>query len=284
MAIRILTDSVSDIPKELAQAAGIDVLPLSVNFGDHSYLDGIDLSSEAFFEKLMAAEKLPTTSQVSPGTFMEAFEKHIHKGDQVLAILMSSKLSGTYQAACTAVEMLETDQVHVIDSQLVTFATGQIVLELAKLASEGLSMEDLIIEAHDMIKQTHCFFLVDTLECLLKGGRLKPAEALVGNLLNIKPLLTMRDGELKSLSKARGRKKAIKEALKQIELKQLDLNGKHVALYHAVSEDYMKELHEALLEVYPKMEVTFAKVGAVVGTHSGIGCVAIAVLDRPIAR
>lgn len=282
MAIRIIADSVSDIPKALAKQHGIIVLPLSVNFEDGSYLDGVDLSNEAFFDKLKDAKKLPTTSQVPPGVFLEAFEKAVNAGDQVICITMSSKLSGTYQSAVAAKEMLGKGDIAVLDSKMVTFAIGRIALIMAQMADRGQTYSHIVASGQKMIDATVCRFIVDTLTYLTRGGRLKPAEALVGSLLNIKPVLTMQEGELKSWGKARGRKKAVKLVVDDLVNKGVDLNGKLVSLFHATDFEYLKELHQALLEPYPNMLLEFGEVGCVVGTHSGPSCIAISYIDLPL--
>ncbi|MCK8059753.1 MULTISPECIES: DegV family protein [unclassified Fusibacter] len=279
MAIRIVTDSVADVPAALVEKHKITVMPLTVNFSDESYRDGIDISKKEFFEKLATCQKLPTTSQVTPGLFLEAFNEILDQGDELIGIFMSSKLSGTYQAAVSAKEMIGSDKIHVIDSGLVAFAIGQIAVALSILAENGADMDYLLETADQMIEKTSCRFIVDTLEFLTKGGRLKPAEALVGNLLNIKPILTMIDGELKSAGKARGRKKAMKSVMDWLDTSNFDLNNKMVSLYHAVDEQYKEEVKKALLDKYPQMLLTESEVGCVVGTHSGPGCVAMSFID-----
>jgi DegV family protein with EDD domain len=279
MAIRIVTDSVADVPEQLAIKHNIKVLPLTVNFSDASYRDGIDITKDEFFEKLKTATKMPTTSQVTPGIFMEAFNQILEEGDEVVGIFMSSKLSGTYQAAISAKEMIGSEKIHILDSGLVAFAIGQIAVALSVMAENGADAKTLVEKANLMIESTSCRFIVDTLEFLTKGGRLKPAEALVGNLLSIKPILTMIDGELKSVGKARGRKKAMKSVLDWLDVSNIDLNHKLVGLYHAVDADYKDEMKELLFLKFPKMILTESEVGCVVGTHSGPGCIALSFIN-----
>lgn len=281
MAIRIITDSVADIPLAMAQKYDIIVLPLTVNFETVSYRDGIDLTQIEFFTHLKQAQKLPTTSQVPPGVFHEVFEKLINSGDQIIGVFMSGKLSGTFQSAQIAKEMLGRGDITLLDSQMISFGTGQVVVTLAQLAKQGLPYNSLVQKTRWMIEKSTCLFIVDTLDYLTKGGRLKPAEAIIGNLLNIKPILTMIDGELKSCGKARGRKKAIKTVLTKLQDANINLNDKVVSLYHAVDFDYLMEFKEQVLSCYPEVEITFSEVGSVVGTHSGPGCIAISYIDIP---
>jgi DegV family protein with EDD domain len=281
MAIKIVTDSVSDIPKESVERYGITVLPLTVNFQDGSYRDGVDLSPESFFNKLKQASKMPTTSQVPPGEFLETFEELVKDGHQVIGVFMSSKLSGTYQSAMTARDMLGVGNIAVLDSQMISYGFGQVVVAIAKLAQKGHDFDKLIELAQEMIDKSTCRFIVDTLEYLTKGGRLKPAEAMVGNLLNIKPILTMTSGELKSFSKARGRKKAVRLVLDDLKSRNIDLNHKHVAFFHAVDREYLQEFYEVVHKEYPHMIASFSQVGCVVGTHSGPSCIALSYIDIP---
>lgn len=284
MAIRIIADSVSDIPKQLAAKHAVTVLPLTVNFEDASYYDGVDLTRDEFFKKLAQAKKMPTTSQVPPGVFLQEFEAAIHAGDQVICILMSGKLSGTYQSALAAKEMLGSDQIAILDSGMVSFAIGRIALLMAELATKGHSFDRVAQKGQQMIDRSVCRFIVDTLTYLTKGGRLKPAEALVGNLLNIKPVLTMQDGELKSWGKARGRKKAIRLVVDGIKNAGVDLNHKVVSLFHAQDAAYLSELQIALSAEFPEMKLDFGEVGCVVGTHSGPSCIAVSYIDMPYSE
>lgn len=283
MAVRIFTDSVSDIPRDLAKSYGIEVLPLLVNFGDESYLDGVEIESQDFFDKLKASNKLPTTSQVSPGRFRDAFEAVLDDGDEIVGIFMASKMSGTFAAAVRAAEMLETEKISLIDSEAVTFGYGLLVLEAAKLSREGRSRVEIAERIEALKQRVEERYIVDTLEYLLKGGRLSPIHAMVGSLLNIKPILTCTDGELKVVNKVRGRKKAILSILEWLDNEKIDLNGKQVALFHAVDEPYMMELQQALIEKYPTVDFLYSKVGCVVGTHSGPGCVAISFFNESAA-
>lgn len=275
MAIRIITDSVSDIPKAYQEQYQIEVLPLMVNFENESYFDGVDLDTDTFFKKLKSASKLPTTAQVNPGRFIEAFEKVIKDGDEAVVILMSSEMSGTYNAALSAVEYLDTDKISVVDSRAISFGYGLLVIEAARMVERGASREEIAKRIGEQAEEMVNLFIVDTLEYLQKGGRLSAGEAFIGNLLSIKPILTIEEGKLKSLDKVRGRKKAFKWILDYLEKNQIDLSDKTVGVFHADDVDHMEELLSEITTKYQPKEIIKSTVGAVVAVHSGPGCVAL---------
>lgn len=275
MSIRILTDSVSDLPESYQKQYNIEVLPLMVNFENESFRDGIDLKTEEFFKKLKEASKLPTTSQVNPGTFIETFERIVAAGDEAVVILMSSDMSGTYNAALSAVDYVGTDKISVIDSRAISFGYGLLVLEAARMAERGENREAIVKEISLQVNQMVNLFVVDTLEYLQKGGRLSAGEAFIGNLLSIKPIITIEDGKLKSLDKVRGRKKAVKWILDYLENEKIDLSDKTVGFFHADDEEHMEEFIQEITQKHTPKEIIKSTVGTVVGTHSGPGCVAI---------
>lgn len=273
--IKIVTDSVSDIPQDLAKTLDITVVPLTVNFEDKSYRDGIDLSTEEFFAMMKESPKLPTTSQVAPGEFLKVFQELAASGNTVIAILMSSQLSGTYRSALTAKDMLENGDIEIIDSKGVTLGYGLFVIEAARMAKNHYSKEEILKRITYMRENMEYKFVVDTLENLYKGGRLNAAEAFVGKLLNIKPILTMRDGKLIPEDKVRGRKKAIKWLMDWIQEHQIDLSQQTIGVNHSNDEAYALELIEAIRENFTVKEIILSKTGCVVGTHAGPGAVAM---------
>ncbi len=275
MAIRIITDSVSDIPKAYQEQYQIEVLPLMVNFEEESFLDGVDLDTDTFFKKLKTASKLPTTSQVNPGRFIESFEKLIEAGDEAVVILMSSDMSGTYNAALSAVEYLNTDKISVVDSRAISFGYGLLVIEAARMAERGHSRQEIFESIQMQADQMVNLFVVDTLEYLQKGGRLSAGEAFIGNLLSIKPIITIEEGKLKSLDKVRGRKKAFKWVLDYLEKHEIDLKDKTIGIFHADDPEHMEELLAEITARYQPKEIIKSTVGTVVAVHSGPGCVAL---------
>ncbi|MGB3367305.1 MAG: DegV family protein [Acidaminobacteraceae bacterium] len=269
MKIKLIVDSVSDIPKELIAENNIRVVPLSVNFEDGIYKDGIDLSVEQFFEKLAKSDKMPTTSQVNPGEFISVFKEELIEYDILIVLTLSSKLSGTYSAAVTAKEYMENKNIIVIDSLGVSFGYGMIALEVANMIKENFSIEEIKKRIDYMILNTENIFLFDTLEFLQKGGRLSAAEAFFGTLLKVKPIVSIQDGSLLPLDKVRGRKKIGKWLVDYLKDNNFDLNGKTIGIYDALDEEFMNELIEIIKKEYPNVKFILSKVGSVVGTHSG---------------
>ena len=273
--IRILTDSVSDIPVELCKELNIKVMPLMVHIGDQSYRDGTDLTPADFFRLMAENENLPTTSQVSPVEFLKAFDELTNTGDTVIAILMSSALSGTYNSARTAKEMLGNKDIMVIDSQGVTLGYGLLVIEAARMAKEGHTKEDIVKRVQYMTEKIEYKFVVDTLENLYKGGRLSAAGAIVGKILNIKPILKMSEGKLILEDKVRGRKRAIKWVIDWIQNNHIDFSNQTIGINHSNDEAYALELIQEIKDKFSVKEIILSQTGCVVGTHAGPGAVAI---------
>lgn len=276
MAVKIITDSVSDLPGDLKSAYGIEVLPLMVNFGEVSYRDGIDLTPEAFFEKLKTAQMLPTTSQVNVGQFVECFDRVVEAGDEAVVITLSSKLSGTYSAAVTAAEEAGAGRITVIDSKFVSFGQGLLVLKAAEMAREGMSREDIVKACENLMDRLEMLIFVDTLTYLHKGGRLSAGEAVIGGLLSIKPILCVKDGALAPLDKVRGRKKTLKWFDQYLQEHAGEISEENVGFFHAADPIFMEEMIDVASGVIRPSGIYRSTVGAVVGTHSGPGCVAFA--------
>jgi len=276
LGIRIVTDSVSDIPKTIAKELGIIVLPLTVTFGKEVFKDGVDISSKEFFKKLKESPNIPFTSQVTPGEFIKTFEDVRGAGDNIIAILMSSQLSGTFNSGKTAKEYVDSENIEVIDSKSVTFGQGLMVIEAARMAKMGYSKEQIVKRVLDMRKNMVYKFLVDDLEYLRRGGRLSSSQAMVGKILSIKPILTMEEGKLVLEDKVRGKKKGIKWIINWIKERKIDLSDKTIGLFHSGDLEGLKALKKNILDNFEVGEILEAEVGAVVGTHAGPGCIAIA--------
>ncbi|MTI46978.1 DegV family protein [Sporosalibacterium faouarense] len=274
--IKIITDSVSDIPVSIAKDLDIDIVPLTINFEDGSYRDGIEITNEEFYKKLSECDKLPTTSQVTLGEFLEVYKKYINEYDHIIVITMSFELSGTYQSAITAAEIGEIeDKVTVIDSKGITLGQGLMVLEAARMAKRGESKDKIVDRVQQMIRSIEYIFVVDTLENLKKGGRLSATKAYVGEKLKIKPVLTMEKGKLIMTGKVRGRKKVINWLIKEIKKKDIDFSNQTIAINHTDCKDFAIELYEQVQKHFSPKEIIMGEVGATVGTHAGTGAVAI---------
>ncbi len=273
--VKVITDSTSDIPKKLAEELEIEIAPLTVNFGQSSYRDGIDLTNSEFYEKLAKSKVLPTTSQVSIGEFVDLFNKQLETHDEILSIHISSELSGTYNAAMQAKEAIGSDRIHVVDSRLVAFGLGLMVVKCAQKLKAGENFLEVVSYAKQAHNQMRNIFIIDTLDYLLKGGRLSKNEAFFGNLLNIKPILTIQDGVLKSIDKIRGRKKAVRYAVNRVAMDYEKQPFDRIAIYQSADSMMMEDILLRFEEEFDFVEIIQAEVGTVVGTHAGPGCVAI---------
>lgn len=279
MKIKIITDSTSDIPKDILEKLDVEIVPLTVNFQDANYKDGIDISREDFYKKLRTSNELPTTSQVSPGEFLEVFKKNLREYDHIICLSLSSVLSGTHNAATVAKDMLETDKISIIDTKVVSFALGLIVVKAAEAVAENKSLEEILKEIDYNVENIQLKFAVDNLDNLLKGGRLSKTEAILGGLLNVKPIIALRDGNLKSEDKVRGRKKVYKWFLDDLEkafpTKEIDLLS-----FVDSSDEYLAILEEELDKKFNVKHKIRAKVGSVVGTHAGEGALGIVYITK----
>ena len=196
MAITILTDTMCDVPQYYVEKYNIIVLPLLVNFGDESFRDGIDITADEFFKRLESSEKLPTTSQINPPQFESVFLDEIGKNNTVIGILGSSKLSGTYNSAMIAKNNIESDHIHIIDSEAVTLGAGLLVIKAARLAEMGKTAEEIVNEIEAAKKRLKQFFVIGNLKYLYKGGRISLSASVIGSILNVKPIITTVDGKL----------------------------------------------------------------------------------------
>lgn len=275
--IRIVTDSTADIPRELQEQLDIVVVPLKVHFGEETYVDGIDITSADFYEKLAAASQLPTTSQPSPADFLDVYKQTAAEpGDEIISIHISSALSGTYQSAVLAKQLLE-DQipVHIVDSRYACYGHGMMVVTAAQMAKEGKSVDEILAEIERRRAESRIYFIVDTLQYLHKGGRIGKASALFGSLLNIKPILTVDEaGEVAPVDKVRGQKNALN---RMIELLKRDFGDRPFELHvgHANAPDMARELRDLLKKSLNAETKSFIEVGPVIGTHAGPGTLAV---------
>jgi DegV family protein with EDD domain len=275
MVVRILTDSTADLPKETAQRLGITVVPLTVFFGDDAYLDGVDLDNATFYQKLAASKELPRTSQPSPAAFQEAYTRLIEEGAEgILSVHLSSKLSGTYQSACTAQAELEksgqTVPIAVVDSLSASAGIGYALEQAAQLASAGKSLAEIKAQVEDIAARTHILVVLDTLEFLRRGGRIGRASALLGTMLSFKPILAVKAGEVVPVERPRTRAKAYARIAEMLaEAGELE----HIALVQS-NEETGQQLAEALKSVYHGALPSY-NLGAVIGTHTGPGVAAI---------
>lgn len=277
--VRIVTDSTADIPLEIREQYGITMVPLKVLFGEDTYLDTIDITTDQFYKKLKSSSILPTTSQPSPVEFSDVYEQLLAEDPTapIISIHLASVLSGTYQSATIAQSMIEAEHANitVIDSKSASYGSGMQVILAAKLAQAGASVEEIIAAVEERQRTSEVFFLVDTLEFLQKGGRIGKASALIGSLLNIKPILSLeKTGEVYSVDKARGSKKAMAKIVDLLK----DIYGQsEVAIVVAWADEEViaKELETRIAAELNVKEINYTTIGSVIGTHTGPGTSAV---------
>lgn len=279
MAVRIITDSTSDIPMALQKELGIDIVPLSIIFGDKRYVEGIEMTNAQFYDMLGQSTKLPTTSQVNPDGFFDLFKGYVDSGDDVVGVFISSKLSGTYQSAVIARDMVDGGSIDIVDSKSATFGLALLVYEAIKLRDEGRSGREIADRLNALKGKIQFVAVVDTLKYLKMGGRLSSSAAVLGGMLHIKPLVSIIDGEVKSIGKERGQKAAFAAILKQLNAAPPDTEYTTV-LGHSNVPGLMNDFIDFLGEQIPLDPKVICEIGGVIGTHAGPGCVGLAYIPR----
>ncbi len=273
--IRIATDSTADLPVALLREYDIAVIPLKIIFGEKVYRENVDLSTQEFYEKLAVSDKLPATSQPSPGEFQEFYEELTKDGSAVISIHISKLMSGTCQSAGIARATLAERDITIIDSKLVSGALGIVVLEAARAAKAGKSKEEIMEIIHAMMKKVHIYLVVDTLEHLEKGGRIGKATAFLGAMLNIKPVLTIQDGLIAPYEKIRGKGKALDHIVELTKDYAEQHGNLRSMLMHANALEEAVKFHQKVSTESKCSEIIIADMGAVVGTHAGPGTIAL---------
>lgn len=275
--IKIITDSTADLSKEIYEAYDIEVLPLLINFGEESYLDGVEISPQKVLERIEEDDVLPTTAQVIPNRFIESYKKYLSEGYKIISIHMSSAMSGTYQSAYIAKQTLETEDIVVIDSKNVTAALGILVIKAAKLREKGYDIVKMEEELNNIKEKIKVSIYFNSLEYLVRGGRISKTAGIVGNMLGIKLILEIKDGIMSVKDKLRGNKKSIKKIIKDLENANLD--GEVPVILIDVNNI---EIKEALREYMKSNKVDFVEcpVGSTVSIHSGPGCCGLVFLNK----
>lgn len=275
MKTRIIVDSTADLVPEIKEC--VHTVPLSVRFGDEEYIDGVTIDYKTFYEKLIESDVLPTTSQANPDAFMKEFEKAKEAGESAVVITLASKLSGTYQSAMIAAD--DYEDIYVVDSGNVAMGSS-ILIELAfKLLDEGLSAKEIAEKLEEEKKKVVIVALLDTLEYLKKGGRISKTAAFAGNVLNIKPVLSVVDGEINMLGKARGSKMGNNLLVQEIDKAGgIDFSKPVLLGYSGLSDALLLKYIEDSRYIWEGNldEVRYTSVGSVIGTHAGPGAIVVA--------
>jgi DegV family protein with EDD domain len=271
-SVAIVTDSTADLPPELARSHGVTVVPLTLNFEGKALLDGVDIRPDEFYRRLPSATTHPTTSQPAPGRFAEVYAALLADHDEVLSIHISQRLSGTYESARQAADMTDAKRVRVVDSELVSMSLGLITLAAAKLASSGSDAKSVESKVLDMRSQVQTYFSVATLEFLRRGGRIGRASALLGSVLQLKPVLCIRDGLVTPLERVRTFDRALNrvvELAREVDRGQ----GVCVIVGHADAEADAERIGRELDPIAETLMIQ--PLGPVVGAHAGPGVVGV---------
>jgi DegV family protein with EDD domain len=276
MTVKIVTDSVSDIPPHIVEELGITVVPLHVRFGTEVYLDGIDLTADEFFERITHSEALPVSSVPSPGAFAEVYDKLAEETKEILVLSLTSKLSGTYDVAVQSVGLMKKQcRVEVIDTKSAAMALGLLVITAARLAQTGAGFNEVRDDVYRNIPRVEMRATFDTLEYLKRGGRIGKAQSLLGSILKINPIIGLQDGEVVPISRERSRVKAL-ESLFNYASSYSKIE--EIAVEYATAVDEAEILIERLGSIFPRERIFRSKATPVIGTHTGPGLLVLSVL------
>jgi DegV family protein with EDD domain len=279
MSVGILTDSTSDIPKDICEKYDIEVIPLKVIFDKETFKDYIDIMPEEFYKKLKVSEKLPKTTQPTPAEFIQFYKNMAEKYDSIISIHISEKMSGTVASASSAKASLPDLDITIIDSKMTSIVTGYVVMEAAKAAKEGKGKEETIDMINNMLGKIRILFLPKTLEYLRKGGRIGAAKSLLAVALKIQPILTLEDGEVAPYKNVRHWNRA-KQQLIDIYKNVFNVKeGGVVIIGHSDNIDEAKDIEVRVKEALKPKEVYTWIIGSVIGTHLGPGAVALCYLE-----
>lgn len=270
--IRVVTDSAADLPADVRTRLGITVIPLTVRFGTETFTDGVDLDTSSFWRRLEADSGLPETAAPSAGAFIDAFERLATDGeDGIVVVSLSSRLSATHQAAVIAAENFRRIPVRVVDSQTVSMAQGLVAIAAAEAGGAGSSLDEVTVVATNAVSRVDILVALDTVDFLRRGGRIGGAQAMIGGLLDVKPLLTVEDGVVTAAGRVRTRSKA-RAAI--IDRALAHRNAQRMAVLHGGSDD-IDEVVDAIRAAVGE-HVVVAELGPVVGTHAGPGTIGVA--------
>lgn len=278
--IKIVCDSLSDIPKELVQKYEIQIVPLSVIFDGNEYIDGIDITKQEFYNMLRKNENLPKTSQVTYMAFKNIFEEYISQGKEILYIGGSSNASGTYQSAIMAKNDIENGVIHTFDTLSLSIGSGNIILSACRLMEKGKSIDEIIKYLSNLRNSISILFTVETLDYLQRGGRVSLARATIGNMLKIKPILGLEGGFVKPLTQARGKKQVINKIVDIIKEKHGDnLSNKRIIIGCGDNDFDLEDLNRHIKEEFKLKEIITVKIGSCICAHTGPGVLGISCCD-----
>ncbi|CAM2077909.1 MULTISPECIES: DegV family protein [Clostridium] len=275
--IKIITDSTLDLPLDLIKEKDIEVLPLLINFGEESYLDGVEINTREMLDRIAKENILPTTAQVTPNRFEEVFKKYIDEGYKIVTLVLSSEMSGTYQSACIAKNMLDTDDIIVIDSRNVTSGLGVLVLKACEFRDNGDNIFEIEEKIKSIIPKVKSSLSFESLENLVRGGRLSKAAGAIGSVLGLRLILEVKDGQMAVKDKVRGSKKALKKVISDFESANVDFDSPIV-----IDEILNEEIFEGLKKYFEEKNIEYVHgiVGCTVGIHSGTRACGIFFIEK----
>jgi len=275
VVIKIVTDSTADVPPGLAAELGITSVPLYVQFGGRSYKDRIDITEDEFYERLQTDSVHPTTAQPSPQDFAKAYDKLATDADGILSIHISDKMSGTISSARQGAKMMKKPvPVEIVDSKYTSMAQGLVVVAAVRLAKTGGDLQSLAAAARGFVGDVHLLVLFDTLKYIARGGRIGRAKALLGSILNVKPLLSIKDGEFVPVGQVRSRAKGIERLFDLA--KEAGHNIAEATVIHSTTPDEAKSLADRISEFVSPDRIYVSRFGPVLGVHGGPGVLAVA--------
>ncbi len=277
MPVKVVTDSTSDIPADMAEGLGITVVPLNVNFGTETFKDNVTLSADEFYTRLTGGGTLPTTSQPSPGDFVEVYDRLGAEADGIVSVHLSARESGTYNSAVQArAETRAECPIEIVDSEQFSMGLGMIAMTAARAANEGAGVEEVAAAAIEAKTRSECVCMFETLDYLVKGGRVGRAQGLVGSLLNIKPMIIIRGGRVDKLAKVRTFAKSVAR-LKETARDFAPLES--LAVLYSTTPEAAQALAGDLSDLLPPgAEPYIARFGPVIGTYTGPGALGIGIL------
>jgi DegV family protein with EDD domain len=268
----IITDSTSDIPEDIAKELDLKIIPLTVNFGEESFLDnGKDINKKDFYNKVRSSEKLPTTTQPTPKNFIELYSDTFKTSDSIISIHISKKMSGTINSAEMAKKELPGRDIEIIDSEFVHMPLGFLVIKAAQLSQQDRSKEEILKDVYDLKSKIKVLIVPSTLEYLKKGGRIGKAKGLIASLLEIKPILTIHDGEISQFKTARRWNQAKIELIDSMKNMVKNPENLIVSVGHADAKDDAAEMYQRIKETFNPKKIINVDIGIVVGTHLGPG-------------
>jgi len=275
--IKLITDSTSDLTQELLEKYDIDIMPLYVHVGEKTYKDGESITLEEMFDGIRNGGPFPTTSQVNPQDFYDVYKKYLAEGYKIISTHLSTELSGTVQSAMIAKDMLETEDITIIDSNGVSGTIFLSLIEAGEMIKQGKTFDEVVAGIKTYTQKVKTLVAFDTLENLVKGGRVPKSVGTIGTLLGIKPLITIKDGKLEMVDKVRGRKKALKSMIEHVNNLKIK-EGSKLLMINSINDEMRSALGEHINRL--GMEFYDVKVGCVLGVHAGPGLVGIFSLEQ----